>query len=158
MHPPSHDSQILHVNFLHLRWQSPRCLIWSICEGLNPKKKKKKFLLLWVPEIHLTDKVCITKLEIILNGKGSGKVTTAYVESTPKCHCCIIYPFNGKGWWDKWRVRVQNWKVKDKSRKERMRGAESSQWVTFHEHTDKESTLEPTKPESTKIYFCTEGE
>lgn len=52
----------------------------------------------------------------------------------------------------------RDWKVKGKSRKEKMQREESSHWVTFHEHAHKESTLEPTKPESTKLYFCTEGE
>lgn len=63
--------------------------------GKGPTLKKNPSLKWWILEIPLTDKVFITELEIILNAKGSGKVTS-YTENTRKCHCCIIQPSSGK--------------------------------------------------------------
>lgn len=55
--------------------------------------------------------------------------------------------------------RVENWRMADKSKEERVQGADSSSEGSGGGHiVNTQSSLEPTKPESTKIYFCAEGE
>ena len=82
MCPPFYESHI----WLFCSWDRGPLYVQfqAYWEGPNLKKSPP---CQWIPEIPLIDKIFITTLEMILNAKGSVKVTT-YTESTPRSQCC----------------------------------------------------------------------